>query len=401
MTAFQYTALDAAGKKHKGVMEADSPREARAQLRATALLPLQIDVVAQAPLKRWRAKLLSTKTLTLITRQMATLLQASIPIDEILTAVAAQSKQSIVKRLLLGVRAKVLEGHTLAEGLRAFAHSFPALYRNTIAAGEKSGKLDILLDKLADYTEQQYRLKQKILQALLYPAVMTTVSILIVTFLLLSVVPKIIDTFHQTQMMLPLSTRVLIAISHGLATQGVFLLLGLIASGFGVYRLLQHRPYRYRFHALLLRLPLLGHTLKAINAARFARSLGILTAASVPILEAMRAANALITLLPMHSAVEAAIQSVSEGKSLYIALEKTGYFSPMFIHLLGSGERSGQLDALLQRAADHQTDTVTHIIDNSLTLFEPLLILIMGGIVLFIVLAIMLPIFTLDQAPGL
>lgn len=412
MTAFNYTALDKKGKKIKGVAEADSARQVREQLRAKSLIPINIETVSDNGtnkqetnkknfnFKKLRRKRISTKDLTLITRQMATLLEAGIPIDEMLTAVSEQTEKQHVKSLLLGVRARVLEGYSLASSLDTFPNSFSKLYRTTVASGEKSGKLDFILEKLADYTERQYKLKQKIMQALLYPILMTVVSIVIVIFLLIYVVPKIVNTFNQTHMVLPLSTRVLIGFSTFLEHYGWWVVLALALIVIFFYRMLKVETFRSGFDKFMLKVPLLGSTMRTINEARFGRTFGILAAASVPVLEAMRASALLITPLPMRHAVELAIDKVREGSNIHYALKQTKFFAPMFIHLVASGENSGRLESMLQRAALTQEEDVGIVIDNLLTLFEPVLILIMGAIVLFIVLAIMLPIFAMDQVPG-
>lgn len=409
MTAYQYTAVDQAGKKRKGVAEADSARQVRQQLRDQSLVPLDIHEVTGGTEKKKKTselslslkrKRISTANLCLITHQMATLLSAGIPIDEMLTAVAEQSEKNQVKSVLLGVRARVLEGYSLADSLNAFPNAFPKLYRTTVASGEKSGKLDLILEKLAEHIERQQKLKQKITTALLYPAMMTVVSILIVIFLLVYVVPRIISTFNQVNIALPLSTRVLIAISNFFLHYGWYVLIALVLAALGWNRLMKIERFRSMRDNVLLRIPLFGKTMRTINEARFGRTFGILTAASVPVLDAMRAAGQLITPLPMRYAVNRAIEKVREGTGIAPSLKDTRFFAPMFVHLVASGENSGRLEMMLERATIAQEDDVNNFIESMLTLFEPVLILIMGAIVLFIVLAIMLPIFQMDQFTG-
>jgi general secretion pathway protein F len=411
MTAFQYTAMDKAGKKHKGVAEADSARQVRQQLRDKHLVPIDISEViggAKKPKNKKKSSLslslkrkrISTANLCLITHQMATLLSAGIPIDEMLTAVAEQSEKHQVKSVLLGVRARILEGYSLADSLNAFPNAFPKLYRTTIASGEKSGKLDLILEKLAEHIERQQKLKQKITTALLYPAMMTVVSFLIVIFLLIYVVPRIITTFNQVSIALPLSTRILISISTFFLHYGWYVLLALVLLSIGWHRMLKIDKFRSGWDRFLLHIPLFGKTMRTINEARFGRTFGILTAASVPVLEAMRAAGQLITPLPMRHAVDYAIEKVREGTGIAASLKETKFFAPMFVHLVSSGENSGRLEMMLERATIAQEDDVNNFIDSMLTLFEPVLILVMGAIVLFIVLAIMLPIFQMDQFTG-
>lgn len=411
MTAYQYTAVDNSGKKQKGVAEADSARQVRQQLRDRNLVPITIEEVvggrdqkttqksglSSLSLKRKR---ISTANLCLITHQMATLLSAGIPIDEMLTAVAEQSEKHQVKSILLGVRARVLEGYSLADSFNAFPNAFPKLYRTTVASGEKSGKLDLILEKLAEHIERQQKLKQKITTALLYPAMMTVVSILIVIFLLVYVVPKIISTFNQVSIQLPLSTRILIDISNFFLHYGWYCLIGLLLLSIGFNRMLKVEKFRSGWDKFVLHIPLFGKTMRTINEARFGRTFGILTAASVPVLEAMRAAGQLITPLPMRFAVDRAIEKVREGSGISSSLKETRFFAPMFVHLVASGENSGRLEMMLERATIAQEDDVNNFIESMLTLFEPVLILVMGAIVLFIVLAIMLPIFQMDQFTG-
>jgi len=402
MGAFNYQALNNDGKRQKGVLIADTARQVREQLREQGLTPLEVMMVAESASRKKRSFTLTIKRvshaeLALITRQMATLLSAGIPLDEVLAGVANQTNKSHVKGILLGVRSKVMEGHTLAAGMNQFPGAFPRLYRTTVSAGEKSGKLDQVLVKLAEYTEKQHHIHRKIRQALIYPSMMTVVSIAIVIFLLIYVVPKILEVFSQTNQTLPLATIILISISSFIKNFGFYVLGLIIIAGYAVKRLLKLSKYRRKYDSFLLKLPVLGNTIRTINSARFARTFGILNAASVPVLEAMKAASQLITPLPMRNAVESAIEQVREGASIHLALQNTHYFSPMFVHLLASGEASGQLETMLQKAAINQENDVEALIEGSLTLFEPLMILLMGGVVLFIVLAVMLPIFALDQ----
>jgi len=398
MPAFHYIALHDDGKRHKGVLEGESARQVRQTLRDRGLMPLDVTIVSeQNAQKKLFKKRVSAADLALITRQMATLLTAGIPLDEVLSGVADQSAKSHVKSTLLGVRSKVMEGHTLAAGMDDFPAVFPKLYRSTVSSGEKSGKLEQVLLKLAEYTEKQHHIKRKIRQALIYPAMMTVVSLSVVTFLLIYIVPKIIDVFSETSQALPMPTVILIAISHTIKNTGLYDLALLFVGGYCFKRLLKRSTFREKVDRFLLKLPLLGNSIRTINSARFARTFGILNAASVPVLEAMQVSSQLITPLPMRHAVERAIEQVREGASIHLALQNTTYFSPMFIHLVASGEASGQLEAMLLKAAMNQESDVEALIEGLLTLFEPVMILVMGGIVLFIVLAIMLPIFSLDQ----
>ncbi len=404
MAAYDYIALYEFGKKQKGVLQGDSERQVRSKLRVKALIPIEVKEVRRRTnntlLARITERSLTKSELSLVTRQMATLLSAGIPMDEMLHSVANQTEKSRVASVLLGVRSKVMEGFSLADAMEEFSYSFPKLYRTTVRAGERSGKLDQVLLKLADYTEEQHRIKQRIRQAMVYPMLMTIVSFMIVVFLMIYVVPQIVTVFTQNNQVLPEATKVLIAISHFFIADGLYLLLAIcILIGLFV-RAYRRENVKLRVHNWLLYLPVLGKNLKIINCARFGRTFGILNAATVPVLEAMKAASELITLLPMQQSVQASIELVREGAHINVALKKTGYFPPMFLHLVASGEASGQLEAMLEKAAQGLENDVDILIQNLLTLFEPVMILVMGGIVLYIVLAIMLPIFNLDQFSG-
>jgi general secretion pathway protein F len=299
------------------------------------------------------------------------------------------------------VRSKVLEGHALASALRDFPQAFSNLYCATVSAGEKSGHLDIVLQRLADYTEQQYEMRQKIMHALIYPVIMVFVAIGIVGFLLQFVVPKMISVYSNTGQALPGMTQILIAISNGISRYGLYILIAIIA-GFVLFRyqMKKNIAFKEKMHRVFLRIPVIGNAIKVVNTARFSRTFAILSSAGVPVLEAMTISSALITNLPIRKAVQEAANRVREGANIYLALKQTTYFPPMSIHLIASGESSGQLENMLERAANNQEGDITRLIETSLALFEPAIILLMGAIVLFIVLAVLLPIFQLDQFTG-
>ncbi len=407
MTAFHYSALDKNGKRIKGVTEADSARAARAVLREKQMTPLSIEEISGAQKNQKKSdgalfsfslsKKISAADLSLITRQMSTLIQAGLPIDDVLTALAEQTEKQNVKRILLGVRAKVLEGHSLASSMDDFPSAFPLLYRTTVAAGERTGKIGQVLDQLAEYTEKQHHISQKIKQALIYPIMMMSVSISIVVFLLIYVVPKIVAVFNQTNQVLPLATKILINVSAFIADDGIYLLIALILLIYLFQRALKKEKFRRKIDFFILGIPVIGNAVRTINCARFGRTFGILNAAAVPVLDAMHASAGLVKPIPMREKINESIQQVREGVTIHAALQRSGYFAPMFLHLVASGEASGQLDKMLEKAAHYLENDVEALIQTTLTLFEPLMIIVMGGIVLYIVLAIMLPIFALDQ----
>lgn len=401
MGAFEYTALDASGRTRKGIMEADTPRQIRQQLREQQWSPLSVVEVQQREARRQRRKWfrrgINATDLALITRQFATLVGSGLPVDEALYAVSQQTEKPRLKSMLLAVRSRVKEGHTLADAFGDFPHIFPDLYRATVAAGEQSGHLDAVLEKLADYAENRQVVQQKGMLALIYPVLVTAVAIAVVTALLAFVVPQVVQVFDSIDQKLPLLTVMLIAISGFIRDYGLWLLAGIVLLAIAAGYLLRRPSPRAAFHRLLLRLPLVGRLVRGMNAARFARTFSIMVVSGVPVLEGLRISAQVVTNLPMRASVEETARNVREGSSLHAALERNGYFPPMTIHLIASGEASGNLELMLERAASNQEREVETLIAAGLGIFEPLLILIMGGVVLVIVLAILLPIFDLNQ----
>jgi len=404
MPAFQYRAADQNGKEQQGIIEADSVRSARQLLRDRSLLPFEVSAThdnltrkKNSPTVTDRQRL-DAKELALLTRQFATLLSAGLPIEEAINAVAEQTEKQRTRALILSVRSKVLEGHALASAMKNFPNAFSDLYCSTIAAGEKSGHLDIVLLRLADYTEQQYLMRQKISHALIYPIIMICVAFGITGFLLEYVVPKMISVYSNTGQDLPFMTQILVSISSGIKAFGLYFLIiiGLIL--FFVQRQMKlNLSFRVRMHRWFLKAPVVGYAIRTINTARFSRTFAILSGAGVSVLEAMTIAGALVTNLPIRGALENAVKRVREGANIHLALKQTSYFTPMSIHMIASGEASGQLENMLERVALHQETEITRLTETLLALFEPAIILVMGTVVLFIVLAVLLPIFQLDQ----
>lgn len=405
MPAFEYVSVDASGRKQKGVLEADSARQVRQQLREKGWLPVSVEPAAS---EHREAKAggslfrrgMSAYELALITRQLATLIQAGIPVEECLRAVSRQTGRPALQSLLLAVRARVSEGYTLAQSLSEFPHAFPDLYRATVAAGEKSGHLDLVLNQLADYTEARYDTQRKIQGAMIYPVILTLLATLIVVGLLVYVVPDIVRVFESSRQELPLLTRGLIAVSDFVKTVGPWLLLVLIIAGFMVRPLLKQEATRYRLHGWQLRLPLLGKLVRGANAARFASTLSILTRSGVPLVEALRIAAEVSSNLLIRDAIRQAAVKVTEGGSLSRALEESGYFPPMMMQMIASGEQSGELDDMLARAATMQDKELNNLIGTLVGLFEPMMLLLMAFVVLLIVLAIMLPILSMNNLVG-
>ncbi|HEY5806385.1 MAG TPA: type II secretion system inner membrane protein GspF [Povalibacter sp.] len=402
MGAFEYTAVDPAGRERKGVLEGDTARQVRQLLRDQNLLPININEVTQQEKKERHAsfsfgKGVSAGDLSLLTRQLATLVHSGLPLDEALQAVAEQTEKPRIKSVVLGVRSKVLEGHSLADGLSDFPRVFPELYRATVAAGEQSGHLDTVLERLSDYTESREQLRSRTLNAMLYPVLLLVVCTGIVFMLLTFVVPKIVKQFENSKAELPILTKILIAFSDFARNWGwlVVLVLGLAIWLFT--RWLRDPKARRRYHAFLLRVPLIGKVVRGNNTARFSRTLATLTSSAVPVLEALRISGEVVTNLPMREAVQEAAARVREGAAIGRSLGATRMFPPMMIHLISSGETSGDLETMLDRAATNQEREMDSILGAFVGLLGPLMILVMGGFVLLIVLAMLLPIFQLNE----
>ncbi|GAB4516079.1 MAG: GspF family T2SS innner membrane protein variant XcpS [Sulfuricaulis sp.] len=403
MAAFEYQALDAMGHAVKGVMEGDAERQVRAALREKGLTPLQVEIIDQrADSKRggWHFSLrrgIPGSELALITRQFATLIHAGLTIEECLNALIEQTESARSRAVLAGVRTRLLEGQSLARSLAQFPDSFPDIFRSMVDAGEQSGKLSEVLERLADYTENRQSLQQKVLLAFIYPALVTLVASAVVIGLVVYVVPQVTRVFENTGQKLPLITEVLITISNFLRAGGWWWLIAVVVAFFAFRVALREPHLRLRWHHLLLRMPMVGRLLRGTNAARLCSTLGILTASGIPLLNAMQSAVQTVTNLPMRAAVEDALRQVREGGSLARSLGKTKLFPPMVIHLIASGESTGKLDQMLERAAAAQTRELENWVRALTALLEPVLILVMGMIVLFIVLAILLPIFEMNQ----
>jgi general secretion pathway protein F len=404
MGAFEYTALDGAGKERKGILEGDTPRHIRQQLREQQLLPVSVSEVAQKEAQRQQRsgsfsllRGVSTTDLSLFTRQLATLVRAGLPLEEALLAVSQQTEKPRIQSIVLGVRAKVMEGHTLADGLTEFPRVFPEIYRATVAAGEQAGHLDNVLERLADYTESREQIRQKVLAALLYPIVLTVMCFSIVSLLLVFVVPKVVAVFQAQKAQLPLITRILIGVSDFLRAYGLYLGVGAVLA-YLLFRRWQRDPEaKRRVHRLQLRLPLLGKLTRGFNTARFTRTFSILSASSVPVLEALRISGEVVTNLPMRDAVTEAAARVREGAPIGRSLASSRQFPPMTIHLISSGESSGELESMLERAAISQERELDGLLAAMVGLLGPLLIVVMGLFVAGIVFAMLLPIFEINQ----
>lgn len=397
MPAFAYSALDDNGKTLRGVLQGDTPRAVRSALRERGLHPLTVSELSQQTRTPFTRRGLSATQLALLTRQLATLIGAGLPIDEALEALSEQSENERQRGLTVGLRARVMEGASLAQAMADFDDMFPEIFRATVAAGEQSGQLDTVLEKLADYAEARDALKQSLLGALTYPLLLTVVAIAVVAGLLAWVVPQIVGVFQNMQQALPWPTRMLMALSQGLRDWGWLLILLLAALVIATHLALRNEGMRYRWHGLLLRLPLIGRLTRAANTARASRTLALLAAAAVPLLDALAIAAQVVPNLPMREALRKAAFKVREGSAFSRALSESGQFPPVTLRLIASGERSGQLPRMLEEAARQQQRELDRWLGVLSAVLGPAVILSVGAMVLFIVLAILLPIFNLNQ----
>ena len=401
MGAFEYTALDPAGKERKGILEGDTPRHIRQLLREQQLLPVVVSEVAQKEARRQRSfslrRRVSAADLALFTRQLATLVRAGLPLEESLLAVSQQTEKPRIQSIVLGVRAKVMEGHTLASGFSEFPRVFPEIYRATVAAGEQSGHLDNVLERLADYTEGRDQLRQKVLGAMLYPIVLSVICFGIVSALLVYVVPQVVAVFEASKAKLPLITTLLITVSGFMRSFGIYILIAAFVAVVLFRRWLRNPEARTRFDRWQLRLPMIGRLTRGFNTARFTRTFSILSASAVPVLEAMRIAGEVVTNLPMRNAVAEAAARVREGAPIGRSLAASRLFPPMTIHLISSGESSGQLENMLERAAISQERELDGVLAAVVGLLGPMLIVVMGLFVMGIVFAMLLPIFQMNN----
>lgn len=407
MAAYEFIALDARGRRQKGVLEADSVRQIRQQLRDRGWAPVSVEATASASTAQQDAagtrsgfrfrRGLSPLELAIITRHLATLVGSGLPIEEALNAAAQQADRPRLKSILLAVRARVLEGYPLAAALAEFPAAFDDLYRATVSAGEHAGHLEEVLENLAEFTERRQESGQNVQMALLYPIILIFISLLIVGGLLAYVVPEIVGVYSDTGQELPWLTVALIALSEFLAAWGAALLGAVLVAIVGVARWLQLPGPKKRFHGLLLRLPITRSFVRAANASQFANTLAILTGSGVPLVDAMSISAQVVPNVRLRESIGGATQRVAEGTSLRMALEEVGQFPPLMIHMVGSGEASGDLDAMLARVAGHLERDLQRTVTVMLELLKPGMLLIMGGLVLLIVLAILLPILNLNQ----
>jgi len=404
MGAFNFRALDAGGKIVKGVIEADSERQVRAQLRARDLKPVEVIATADSHKEKavsgWRnlfGTRISQTDLALITRQLATLIQSNMPLDEAIAATAQQARREKIKALILQVRSRVVEGHTLAYALGDFPQVFNEMYRAMVRAGESAGFLGTVMERLAEYTENRQYTQQKLKMAMVYPIILLCVAVGVISLLMIFVVPQLVGLFAHTKAQLPALTRMLIGASHFFSHYLWIAVLLAVALVWGARRLLRHPARRRAWHRLLLKVPFISGLLTAMDTARFASTLSILTSSGVPLLEGLRIAGEVLTNIELREASKQVAIAVQEGGSLNRALAQTGVFPPMMVHMVASGEASGELEAMLARSALNQERELEMTLGSLMAIMEPLMVIIMAFVVGTIVLAILLPIIQMNK----
>ncbi|WP_281630229.1 type II secretion system inner membrane protein GspF [Vibrio sp. St2] len=403
MAAFEYKALNKKGKTQKGVIEGDNARQVRARLKEQGLMPVEVSETRQKAKKQTEQagltfkRGISTPDLALITRQLATLVQSGMPLEECLKAVSEQSEKPRIRTMLLAVRSKVTEGYTLADSLADFPHIFDDLFRSMVSAGEKSGHLDAVLERLADYAENRQKMRSKLQQAMIYPVVLVVFAVGIVAFLLAAVVPKIVGQFVQMGQELPQSTQFLLASSDFIQNWGIQILVALTVLLYLFKFALSKPNLRLSWDRKIVHMPMIGKISRGLNTSRFARTLSICTSSAIPILEGMKVAVDVMSNHYVKQQVLSATDNVREGASLRKSLEQTKLFPPMMLHMIASGEQSGELESMLTRAADNQDANFESTVNIALGIFTPALIALMAGLVLFIVMATLMPILEMNN----
>jgi general secretion pathway protein F len=396
MTAFRYRAVDLEGRHSAGVVEADTGRAARSLLRERGLFPVEVTSVSGRSSQGSTRHRLRVSDLTLLSRQWATLLGSGLTVEQALAALIEQAETDATRQLLAGVRSEILAGYSLRAALDRYPSAFPPIYRASVAAGERSGELSNVMEQLAEFLEQRGALRQKTFQALLYPIIVAVVSLLIVIGLMTYVVPQVVTVFQQSKQTLPLLTRAMIGASDVLREWGWLMLIGIGLSGLGIHVLLKDDTIKRRWDTWLLSWPVIGPHLRTLDTVRFASTLAILAGSGVPLLAGLEAGRQVMSRLPLQDALRDATEKVREGQSLSRALGSTRTFPPLLIHMIASGEATGRLDELLERAARLQQQQLENRTATLTSLLEPLLLLLMGGLVLLIVLAVMQPIIEIN-----
>jgi general secretion pathway protein F len=404
MAAFEYQALDANGKTVKGITSGDHAKQVRAELRAQGLVPLEVKSISESSLNKsqgasntTRKIKIKTNDLSIMTRQLATLLESGMTVEETLSAIIKQSEGHKMKTVISDIRSLVTEGYSLSDAIALYPNSFPEIYRASISAGEQSGTLDRVLDRLADYLENSHAMQQKVTQAIVYPIFLFIVCSMILVLLIVMVVPKVVAVYEDTGQDLPLLTTTVISISNFLVNYGLFVLLAGGVVVMALRYIFQQKAPLYWLHSLFLKIRGLRKMVQNVDSARMSRTLSIMVGSGVPILSSMRASQGVMTNKVLQHDLSQAIEEVAQGVSIGRALDRNGNFPPLLVHRVTSGENSGRLDHMLDKAATATENEMQTRISMMVSLLGPSMILIMGGLVFTIVMAILMPVFNLDQ----
>lgn len=398
MPSFEYQAAAPNGKKRKGYIDADSERHARQLLRDQQLIPISLSAsTPKTQSQRSHFGRVPARDIALFTQQFAALVQSAIPLEEALRVAAEQTRNKALRRTLQAVRSKILEGHSLADGLKEHPKVFPAVYRALVAAGEHSGDLGKVLMRLADYTTRAQALKGTVTQAAIYPAVLTLVSIGVITMLMAYVVPKVVEQFADMGQQLPFLTRIMITVSDFIVNSGWLVLLMIVVATVLWKKLLTYPAFRFKVHKSLLKMPAIGSLVINLETARLLNTLSIMTQSGSPLLDSLRISKDTLNNLVVQQAIAEASERVREGQLLSKAMTDAKIFPPIAVYMIANGEHSGELGDALGQAAQQQESLLTGVINIATRLIEPLLIIIFGALVLTIVLAILLPILQLNN----
>ncbi|OYX05163.1 MAG: type II secretion system protein GspF [Caulobacter vibrioides] len=399
MASFDYVALDLAGRTRRGQLKAVDEAAAADQLQRKRLAPVKIMASVAKPATAGRLAFgqgLSAKDRSMFTRQLATLTSVS-TLEEALRTIALQADKPKLKQVIGEVHAAVLEGYRLSDAMARPAKAFPPLYRAMVSAGESSGALPAILDRLADLLEQQQQVRAKITTALVYPIVLAVVACLVVAALMVFVIPKVVEQFDSMGQTLPLLTRLVIGLSTGLQTFGWLIVVSAVIAVFAFLRALRHHPFKLAVDRRLLRLPMIGRLIRDVHAARLARTLATMVASGLPVLEGLMLTASTVRNAVLHAALDDMIAAIREGGALSVAMRRAEVFPPVLVYMTASGESSGRVEAMLMRAADYLEREFETFTATLLSLLEPAIIVLLGGVVATIVLSILLPILQINN----
>ena len=405
MAAFEYQALDAKGKTIKGITTGDHAKQVRAELRAQGLMPIDVKSVSDSKASEAQGKggkasskaKIKSNDLSIMTRQMATLLESGMTVEETLSAVIKQSEGHKMKSVMSDIRALVTEGYSLSDAIALYPNSFPEIYRASISAGEQSGTLDKVLERLADYLEDSHAMQQKISQAVVYPIFLFVMCSGILALLITIVVPKVVNVYKDTGQQLPALTRYVIALSDFMVDYGVIIAVVLTALFFIIRYIFSQDKPRLWLHTLYLRTTGVRKMVQNVDCARMSRTLSIMVGSGVPILSSMKASQGVMNNRVLQNDLQQATEEVAQGVSIGRALDRGGNFPPLLVHMVTSGENSGRLDHMLDKAATATENEMQTRVGMMVSLLGPIMILVMGGLVFTIVMAILMPIFNIQD----